>query len=219
MTAYEQLRMATARQIAENPTVITPMRRALVSDGYGGWVRSGSASAQPRARGRLVLEGSSVPRTAEVPTGLDTALSAYFLTDYRAPLMKEDFFMLDGFIWTAGEPNLLTCGGRLYSTEVPLKRSTPVPVTIPSDFAGAAMDASSINLTWLDVADGNSYRIERSVDGDTWTELAVIASGTYTYDDTGLEAETEYHYRLRAFDGASYSEYTGPIAVTTEAAP
>ena len=71
----------------------------------------------------------------------------------------------------------------------------------PSGFIAIALPGSSINLAWADNAlDETSYRVERSLDGETgWTEIVVLAENTTAYSDTGLACSTDYFYRVRAY--------------------
>jgi hypothetical protein len=206
--------MATARQIAEDPVVVIPMRRVLVLNDYGEWVASGAFEAQPACRIRIQDEASSVPKTQETPVGLDTALSKFAITGPSIPLLDGDEFAALGERWVVGPVNVVRYDGRVYKTEAPLQRVTPVPVTRPDAFAAEAIDHESIHLSWSDVGAVNTYRVERE-----GVEIATVAAGVFEYDDDGLDADTEYTYRLRAFDGFAYSEYTGPVSATTEVAP
>jgi hypothetical protein len=219
MSTFNQLRMATARQIAEDPVVVIPMRRALVLNDYGEWVASGAFEAQPACRIRIQDEASSVPKTQETPVGLDTALSKFALTGPSAPLLEGDEFAAIGELWVVGPVNVVRYDGRVYKTEAPLQRVTPVPVTRPDAFAAEAIDHESIHLSWADVGAANSYRVEREGEGGVFAEIATVAAGVFEYDDEGLDPETEYTYRLRAYDGFAYSEYAGPVSATTEVVP
>ena len=63
------------------------------------------------------------------------------------------------------------------------------------------------SLGWSDqAADEAGFRIERRrADNQNWLEVAVVGPDTQTYTDTGLEPETNYVYRVRAYNafGAS----------------
>lgn len=217
MSAINQLRFATAAQIAENPVVVVPMRRGLVLDAYGEWQRTGPYEAQPAARIRLQDESSSVPKTAETAVGLDTALTKFAITDYAEPLTEGDEFSAHGARWVVGPVNKIRYEGSVYKTEAPLYRVTSVPVTIPSDFAAEAVDHQSILLTWSDAGSANTYGIEMQGESGAYTTIAIIPVGTFEYEDIGLNAETEYTYRIRAYDGFAYSEYADPVSATTPA--
>lgn len=73
-----------------------------------------------------------------------------------------------------------------------------------------ALSDTSIKLDWTNVAasyyDGHS--IERSDDGITYVEVDTALAGTNTFTDTGLTSETQYFYRVRAYKGTDYSDYS-----------
>lgn len=75
------------------------------------------------------------------------------------------------------------------------------PPSDPSGLVATATGQSSINLTWVDnSSDEDGFAIERSLTGvGSWVEIDTVAAGVETYDDTGLDPDTEYFYRVRAF--------------------
>jgi hypothetical protein len=50
--------------------------------------------------------------------------------------------------------------------------------------------------------------VERSLDGVTWKEVAVLPADTTNYLDSGLLDGMTYQYRVRAHNGLGYSEYS-----------
>ena len=83
------------------------------------------------------------------------------------------------------------------------------------------MSSSQIDLTWTDNASNESgFRIERSTDGATFTQIGEVASNITTYADTSLSAATQYWYRVRAYNATGPSAFAGPTSATTlSAAP
>lgn len=72
-----------------------------------------------------------------------------------------------------------------------------------------AVSNSQINLSWTNVSNESSYRLERSPNGSTgWTQIGgTIAANTTSYNDTGLTESTHYYYRLKAVgDGSTYTD-------------
>lgn len=58
---------------------------------------------------------------------------------------------------------------------------------------------SNVRITWGDTStDETSYRVERSVDSGTYTEIASVVADTKEYVDPGLAANKVYRYRVRA---------------------
>jgi hypothetical protein len=124
--ALSQLRDGVRAHIAESPTIVTPMRHALVANGLGGFDRTGALAAAPRARVRLQHESGSVQTNRSGPTGLDTNLSLYVLTDHRVPLIAGDTFEALGFTWTVGPVNSFSRHGGIYKTEAPLVKGMAI---------------------------------------------------------------------------------------------
>jgi head-tail adaptor len=79
-------------------------------------------------------------------------------------------------------------------------------------------DPVKVDVQWANNAANDGVLIERSVDGNSFTEVkridkAVIPVITWR-DDTVVE-ETRYYYRVRAFNYSNYSAYTVVETVTT----
>jgi hypothetical protein len=97
---------------------------------------------------------------------------------------------------------------------------TPTPPAAPTNLVATAVSQSQIDLTWTDNAYNESgFEIERSPDGSAWVWLATVGANVTSYPDTGLDPETTYYYRTRAFNGAGYSDYSNVDSATTFAAP
>lgn len=91
----------------------------------------------------------------------------------------------------------------------------------PLNLAAAAASATQINLTWTDAsAAEDNYLVERSPNGSTgWAQIASKAAGSTSHSDTGLTAETQYFYRVRAYDATlGYSDYSDVANDTTDSA-
>jgi len=97
------------------------------------------------------------------------------------------------------------------------KENLSAPIA-PSSLAAIAVSTSQINLTWTDNSTNESgFRIERSPDNGSWSEIATVGSGVSSYQNTGLAASTTYYYRVRAYNGAGNSAYTSSVNATTQA--
>jgi predicted phage tail protein len=82
--------------------------------------------------------------------------------------------------------------------------------------SATAVSSSRINLAWTDNASNESgFRIERSADGATYTEIGVVTANVTTYADTSLSAATQYWYRVRAYNATGPSAFAGPTSATT----
>jgi predicted phage tail protein len=86
----------------------------------------------------------------------------------------------------------------------------------PTNLSATAVSSSRINLAWTDNASNESgFRIERSADGATYTEIGVVTANVTTYADTSLSAATQYWYRVRAYNATGPSAFAGPTSATT----
>jgi len=90
------------------------------------------------------------------------------------------------------------------------------PPVAPTNLSASAVSSTQINLAWTDNASNESgFRIERSADGATFTEIVVVGPNVTTYANTALSAATQYWYRVRADNATGQSGYAGPASATT----
>ena len=93
----------------------------------------------------------------------------------------------------------------------------PPPATPPA--APTALSALAgkrkITLSWTDNSnDETGFKVERSTDGVTFTQIATTTSATYT--DGNLTTGRTYHYRVRAYNGAGDSLYSNTATATSK---
>ena len=97
---------------------------------------------------------------------------------------------------------------------------TPGPPTDPSKLVVTFVSSNQINMSWTDNADNEtSYEIERSLDKTTFTKVNEISANVTSYSDQGLNASTQYYYRVRAKNTFGASGYSNIIEPKTLAAP
>jgi len=95
-----------------------------------------------------------------------------------------------------------------------------VPLPAPANLGASAVSISRIDLSWTDTASSETgFRIERSSDGTSFTEINTVGTNVTTYADTGLSASTQYWYRVRAYNGSGLSDYSNQTSATTLAPP
>lgn len=93
----------------------------------------------------------------------------------------------------------------------------PTPPAAPTNLAAVALSSTQIKLTWTDnSSDEGGFAIERSLDGKTWTRIAVVAANIKTYTATGLTPSTSYYFRVQAFNGTLYSAYSSIVSARTK---
>lgn len=78
----------------------------------------------------------------------------------------------------------------------------------PSLNAPTGITASQMTLSWGSVAGNTGYKLERSTDNATWTQIATPAAGAINHSDTGLDSGTTYYYRLRTVNASGDSDYS-----------
>lgn len=90
------------------------------------------------------------------------------------------------------------------------------PPDAPSSLTATAVSSSAINLEWTDNSDNESgFKIERKTGMDSFAEIDTVAAGITTYADPGLDASTEYVYRVRATNSNGDSDYSNEASDTT----
>jgi Fibronectin type III domain len=94
--------------------------------------------------------------------------------------------------------------------------TTVVAPTAPL-LLSATGSATAIDLEWSDVGGESGYRIERSVDGTTWTSIGTTGQGVTSYTDAGLASAATFSYRIVAFVADAESPASGVLSATTDA--
>ncbi len=94
----------------------------------------------------------------------------------------------------------------------------PLPPGAPSNLVATALSTSSIRLNWQDNSGIESgFRIERSLSSSSgFSEISTVVANVETFTDTGLLSNTQYFYRVRAFNSAGNSSSTSVASATTE---
>jgi titin len=133
---------------------------------------------------------------ANVATFTDTGLNAATTYSYRVRAVN-------------------TAGASTYSN-VANATTSAAASTAPTNLVATAISTSRIDLAWTDNASNeDGFRIERSLDATTFTQIATTAANVATYSDPGLTAATSYTYRVRAIFGSNNSAYSNAASATT----
>ena len=95
------------------------------------------------------------------------------------------------------------------------------PPAAPTGLTATTVDDQRIDLAWVDNADNETgFRVERAEgQGGAFSEIDLTGSNVTDYEDTGLAANTEYCYRVRAYNGVGDSAYTAEVCATTDSEP
>ncbi|MGE5396972.1 MAG: fibronectin type III domain-containing protein [Chitinophagales bacterium] len=110
-------------------------------------------------------------------------------------------------------------GTSSYSNEASATTIANLTVTVPAvplQLTANALSGTEINLTWLDnCPTATGFKIERKVEGGSFSEIAKPAAHVTVYKDTGLVPLTKYIYRIRAYNSAGNSGYSNEASDRT----
>lgn len=127
------------------------------------------------------------------------------------------------------------CGGETYYYRVHLTVTDPqglassadsylypacAPPSAPTSLTAVAIATNQIALSWTDTTTNEfGFRVERSTNETTFIEIAMTSTNQTSYTNSGLQANTSYQYRVRAFAGDGDSLPSNVAAATTPPAP
>jgi len=91
----------------------------------------------------------------------------------------------------------------------------PAPAA-PSGLNATSVAKTAVTLAWVDNA-GNEdgFRLEVSVNGRAFSQIATLPANTTGYSHTGLKSRTTYSYRVRAYNAGGPSAYSNTVTVKT----
>jgi hypothetical protein len=91
----------------------------------------------------------------------------------------------------------------------------------PTNLSANPVSSSQVDLTWTDISTNEiGFKIERKIGvSGTWSQIYVVGASTSNYSDTGLNSNTTYYYRVRAYNISGNSGYSNETNAHTPAAP
>jgi hypothetical protein len=96
-----------------------------------------------------------------------------------------------------------------------VQAATGVPPS-PSGLTASTVSSSQIHLAWVDNANNeDGFKIERSTNGSTWSEIGTVGRNVVSYSATGLSANKTYYFRVRAFNVLGNSGYSPTASAKT----
>lgn len=99
------------------------------------------------------------------------------------------------------------------------------PPAAPTDLDATVVNDYRIDLAWSDNSSNETgFRIERKTGvGGSWAQIDTVGDDVVGYQNTGLDPNTTYYYRVRAYNAAGNSDYSNEdyaaTTYTTPAAP
>lgn len=92
------------------------------------------------------------------------------------------------------------------------------PVNTPTNLS--AVETNSVTVSWDDNSDNETgFKLDRKVGvNGVWEELVDLETGASTYLDENVDPETEYYYRIAAYNEDTESDYSEEINITTSPA-
>ena len=118
---------------------------------------------------------------------------------------------------TSAVANNSSEGNRKYVNKITFTfAAAAVAPATPDDLAVSATTASSATLAWSAVEGATSYDLQQSADGESWSTLSTVETGT-SYNWTGLDAESTQYARIRATNANGSSTWSSAVTVVTDA--
>ncbi len=94
------------------------------------------------------------------------------------------------------------------------------PPSAPTGLSATTASSSQINLLWTDNSSNeDGFKIERKAGADAYAQIATVGANVTAYEDTGLSGDTEYFYRIRAYNSGGDSAYSNEDSATTDPGP
>lgn len=117
------------------------------------------------------------------------------------------------------------CPGNTFYPEMPDIRDAVVnfianncsPLAPPLSLEGEVLSSTETQLDWTDNTDGETgFEIERSrIISSLWMPVTTVTANTTTYNDTGLNENTKYFYRVRAVNETDTSAFSNVVILNT----
>ncbi len=105
-------------------------------------------------------------------------------------------------------------GNSAYCKEI--SASTVYVPGAPANLRAETVSGSQINLYWTNKAtNATGFKIERKTEGGSFAQIGAVNQSIISYADKGLKSDTVYCYRVRAYNAAGDSAYSGEVKAST----
>ncbi len=114
----------------------------------------------------------------------------------------------------------MSAGGfSAYSNEANATTLPNAP-TSPVSLKAAVISHVQIKLTWSDSASNKiGFRIERKINGSVYAVIDTAGANAVSYQDNGLNPDTEYFYRVRTYNAGGQSAPSNEVSARTLPTP
>jgi len=107
-------------------------------------------------------------------------------------------------------------GGHSNYSNAASATTLPNPPTAPNNLTAAAVSQNRINLAWAENATNeDGFKIERKTLQGAYTQIMTVGANATSFADTSLSANTNYFYRVRAYNAGGHSKYSNEANATT----
>lgn len=163
--------------------------------------------------------------SAALASGLHTPFSRY-VVGATEPVTKSRFdgqiaelLLYDRALGDCERNDVVATLGARYGISVAVTGGACAPPADPTALIATPFDAHRIDLSWADNASNESgYRIERRQgQAGAFAEVATVGAGVSAHADGGLASETEYCYRVAAFNANGDSAFSEIVCAATAA--
>ncbi|MBD3321654.1 MAG: hypothetical protein GF350_11220 [Chitinivibrionales bacterium] len=156
------------------------------------------------------------PFTTSGQVGLKAGMHSFVL-DYMFTYPKGNVPVLDVFIEGPAMTYRELPESMLYhAPSCPLDRTPPAT---PSGLSASVVSGTQVRLQWDTMDNVSGYLIDRNVYGwNTYDEFKTILKApgdTTTFINENLTPQTEYRYKIRAFNAFGISDFTPVVQATT----
>ena len=148
----------------------------------------------------------------------DSGVAPYWVRLTRSGSNFTGAISTNGTTWTTVGTQAVSMTGTVYIGLVVASKTTGLTTatfanvtttgTIPAAPTGLTatpISATQINLSWADVGGEAGFKIERSTDNITFTQIGTTLTGVTTYPDNTVSGTQTYYYRVKATNASGDS--------------